>query len=66
MICGVRRGSAMEVGRSPVRGNTGEALAFFVLVTLQGGEAERGRYSSSGEVCVAKIGEALAFFVSES
>ena len=50
----------------PVRGNAGEALAFFVSVTLRGGEAERGRFSSSGEVRVAKMGEALEFFVSES
>ena len=54
------------------RGNTGEALTFFVSgcleigLTLRGGEMERGWYSSSGEVRVANLGGALAFFVSES
>ena len=56
------RGGEVE----PVRGNTGEALSFFVSVTLRSGEAELERFSSSGKVCVAKMGEALEFFVSES
>ena len=49
----------------PVRGNTGEALTFFVSVTLRGGASELEQFSSSWKVCVAKMGEALGFFVSE-
>ena len=49
-----------------IRGNTGEALSFFVSVALRGGEAELERFSSSGKVCVAKMDKALEFFGSES